>query len=102
MTFYLYLAATIVMSALGQIFFKNYFVSKKKVNIILALTLFISTPYLAYEALKGLSMDIMAITSSIIIVIVHLGSVVIIKETQSRYELMGIGLILGGLFIYYF
>ena len=101
MTFYIYLALMVVMTAFGQIFFKNYFTNKKKINIILAIILFVATPYFAYEALKGLSMDIVVITSSIIIVIVHLGSIWMIKETQSWYEFVGIGLILAGLITYY-
>ena len=101
MTFYLFLLATIVFTALGQIFFKNYFVTKKMINIALAIIFFISTPYLSYKALKGLSIDIMAILSSLIIVMVQATSIFLFKEKISLIKLFGVGLILGGLLVYY-
>ena len=54
MSFYFYLMLTIIFTALGQVFYKNYYITKKTFNLFLSIGFFILTPALSYLALSGL------------------------------------------------
>ena len=100
MMFYIYLIVTIIFSALGQVFYKNYFRENKIVYLILSVLLFVSTPYLSYKALKGISFDIVCISSAFILVLVQLFSRIMLQEVQNKRELTGTAAIILGLLVY--
>ena len=100
MMFYIYLIVTIVFTALGQVFYKNYFRRNKRTDLILSVLFFVTTPYLSYKALKGLSLDIVCISSAFILVLVQLFSRTMLQEVQNKRELTGTAAIILGLLVY--
>ena len=100
MIFYIYLVLAITLTSFGQVFYKLYFQKKKKRYIVLSLALFISTPYFGYLALSGLPIDIVSISSALILVFVQVLSRTLLKETQTTRQLFATVLIVMGLFIY--
>ena len=90
----------IVCTALGQIYYKLFFREMKKKYIVLALIFFISTPYLNYEALRGLPLDVVCIFSALILVLVQVLSRIILQEKQTQIQFIGTAAIIVGLFIY--
>ena len=100
MIFYFSLILMIVCTALGQIYYKLFFREMKKKYIVLALIFFITTPYLNYEALRGLSLDFVCIFSALIFVLVQVLSNIVLKEKQTKIQLMGTISIILGLLVY--
>ena len=100
MIFYLYLVLLIVFTALGQVFYKNYYRSQLEINLFLGIAFFGLTPLLGYLALRGLSLDFYCMMSALIIVLVQLLSRWILKEKLKKKEKFGIMMIVIGLLIY--
>ncbi len=90
----------IICTALGQVYYKHYFNQRKKYYLVLAIFFFISTPYLNYKALKGLSLDFVYLASAFILIFVQIFSYITLEEKQTKKQFLGTIVIVVGLLIY--
>ncbi len=99
---FLFIAIGIINATLGQLFYKLFFIRKKKIFFILACILLVSLPYVNYHALLVFSMDTVALYSALVLVTMHILSFFILHEQITTVQKIGAILILSGLVLYSF
>ncbi len=90
----------IVFTTAGQLLFKEFTTRKKKPVLFFAILCFVLTPLCAYGALRGFSIDIVYMATSITIALVMAGARVFLHEPLSGRQLASAGLIILGVIIY--
>jgi multidrug transporter EmrE-like cation transporter len=96
----LFLAAALVTNAGAQLLYKGYARSRRAALLPLTVLAFVFVPYFNYEALKGLSIDVVYMATSLTIVMVALGSMAFFAERLERKHYLGGALILIGILVY--
>lgn len=98
---YIYLAFAISFSALGQFFYKKYYLNARaKIYLLLTIFCLVLTPFFSFQALKGLTIDTVYIATSITILLVIFLSKVFLKEILTRKKIIGIVFIILGVLLY--
>ncbi|WP_413285378.1 EamA family transporter [Vibrio sp. MA40-2] len=97
---YLYLCLAIFSTSIGMIFYKLFFITKKKVYFFVTLVLFLLTPGLSFLSLKGLSVDVVYMATSLNSFIIIIGSYFFLKEKVNVYQYSGCLLIALGVILY--
>ena len=97
---YLYLVLLILFTALGQVLYKQYYVTKNRIYFAVAILLFILLPFINYLALKKLPLDVVYINSACIIVTINIISYIVLKEKLNMKQIAGICFIIIGLISY--
>lgn len=97
---YGYLVFAIFMTAMAQLLYKQYFLSKHLIYILLSILCFISIPIATTMALKYLSLDIVYMASSLIIILILLFSNILFNEKISQHQILSITLIILGIVAY--
>lgn len=98
--FYMYLFNALLFTMLGQLFYKYYYKKKNKIFFGLTLISFVLVPFFNYKSLVGLPIDIVYMATALTIVMVMLSSVLLLKESVNKYQLLGCFFILVGIIIY--
>jgi uncharacterized membrane protein len=88
------------MTAISQVFYKQFFVTKNKLFLVLSLLFFASIPLLTYLSLKHISLDMVYLSTSLTIVMVTVLSITFLKEKINLAQILGILMIIIGLVIY--
>ena len=97
---YITLILAILLTAVGQLFFKFYFNTKKKIYLFTALSTFIIVPICSLYALSGLPIDTVYMSTSVTIVIVLFGGYFLLGEKLMKKQILGSIFIILGIIIY--
>lgn len=97
---YLFLFCAIFATALGQLFYKKYQITKNFKFYILSIGLFLSIPMFNFLALIQIKVDIVYMFTALTIFLVVLMSKVFLNEKISKQRYCGIILIILGVLIY--
>lgn len=91
-----FLAGAIMSTAIAQVSYKLFFHENKKVYLVLAVSFFIMTPFLAFFALKSLSLSFVYMSTGLTYVLVILAAKIILNEEISRRQVYAVALIVAG------
>jgi drug/metabolite transporter (DMT)-like permease len=94
------LTFAILGTALGQFFYKRFFLTKNFWYLILTLGCLGSVPVCTLVALKNLSLDTVYVATSITIGLTTILAVTFLNERLSRKDWFAIGCIISGVIIY--
>lgn len=97
---YIYLACSVIFTALGQLFYKLFWQDRKIVFLILTIISFVLVPFFNYLALIQIPLDVVYMFMSNNIVLVLLLSVIILGEKMYYKQYIGAGIIILGIVIY--
>lgn len=100
MEYYLYLFGAILLTALGQLFYKLYSIKKSLFLMVLTVVFFLTAPVLSYLSLKGLTIDVVYMMTSLTILLVVVFSKVFLSEKIDSRTYLGIILIIIGVVLY--
>lgn len=99
---YAFLASAIISTALAQISYKIYFAKKSKANLIVSVLLFVVTPFLAYSALKELSLSIVYMSTGLTYVLVLVLARLLLGEKMTTRQFYAASLIVCGVLVFNF
>lgn len=94
------LSFAIAGTALGQFFYKRFFITNRYRNLGLTFACLGSVPLFTMVALRNLSLDTVYVTTSITIGITTLLAVIFLHEKLSKRDLFAIFCIMGGVVVY--
>jgi len=92
--------AAVLTTALGQFFYKKFALNKKKIYLIISVSLFAMVPLFNFIALKEISIDIVYMSTSLTIILVIFLSKVFLNEKVDIKLYSGVLIILLGIIIY--
>ena len=92
--------AAVLTTALGQFFYKKFALNKKKIYLIISVSLFAIVPLFNFIALKEISIDIVYMSTSLTIILVIFLSKVFLNEKVDIKLYSGVLIILLGIIIY--
>ena len=94
------LACAIVTTTVAQLSYKLSFHKKNRVYLFFALIFFAVTPFLAFLALKELSLSFVYMSTGLTYVLVLLSARFILKEELFRRQIYAVALIAGGVVVF--
>lgn len=97
---YLSLTAAVAATTAGQLYFKHYHRTQRRLYFLLAIGFFLVVPAFNYSALRGIPMDIVYMATSVTILLAVLGSNLLFGEFIPQNSKIGLLFILGGILIY--
>ena len=97
---YLFLLCALIFTTSGQLLFRYYHIKKRIILLCLTLLSFILVPYFSYNALIGLSIDIVYMATSVTIVLVLMGGYFLLGEKLNKNQIIGSLIIISGVIIY--
>ncbi|HEX4299658.1 MAG TPA: hypothetical protein VH327_02200 [Gammaproteobacteria bacterium] len=98
--FWTALVAGLLFTAGGQVCFKHYYTTRRRLDLFSALALFGLVPVVNFLALRGLSFGLVYMSTAVTQVLVLFMCWGFLGETLKRTTLPGIVLILAGIIIY--
>ena len=96
----LFLTLAILVSAGGQIQYKRYTLDRKRITFTSTIALFFMTPFFSYLALKGITVDVVYMATSLNSFVVLMMSRWWLKEAVSKKQIISSLIVAGGVFIY--
>ena len=98
---YLYLSLAIFGTSVGQLLLKKHNMQNSEIStsLIFALLLLVSVPILIYLSLIYISFTIVFLADALSIIVVVIISNIFLSESLNRKKLIGIGLIIIGIFM---
>jgi drug/metabolite transporter (DMT)-like permease len=90
----------IVFTAAGQVLFKRYHLSHRRLDLYGAVSLFVLVPLVNFVALRGVSFGLVYMSTAATQILVLLMCRVFLGEKLGREALPGIALILAGIIVY--
>ena len=98
---YLYLGFAVFGTSIGQLLLKKYNMQNNRIStyLIFALLLLVSVPVFIYLSLIYINFTIVFLADSISIILVVIISNIFLSESLNRKKLIGIGLIIIGIFM---
>lgn len=100
MTGWLFLAATILVTVLAQLAFKNYFRRKRRVFLIAAIVMFCLAVPCTYMAVRELGIGRVYVGAALSYVLTPLAAHRAFDERLGYRHLLALGLILAGVVVY--
>jgi multidrug transporter EmrE-like cation transporter len=94
------LVAGLVFTAAGQVQFKHYYTTRRRLDLFSALALFGLVPVVNFLALRGLSFGLVYMSTAVTQVLVLVMCWVFLGEKLQRSSLPGVALILAGIIVY--
>ena len=94
------LVLALILTALGQVYYKMYFTYRQRRYLVLAIGFFVSVPILNYIALKGITIGIVYMSTAVAHLLVVGLSHYLLKETLTRDHFVAMTLIIFGVFLY--
>lgn len=96
------LAAALLLTATGQLFFRLHYVRDGRIYLVLALGTFMLVPFFSYLALRNLTLATVYMSTALIHVLVLALSHFFLKERISGRQYFPISLIIAGIIIFNF
>lgn len=100
MIYYIFLFLAVVLTALGQTFYKLYKVKQKRIFFVSTIITFLMIPIFSILALKHLSIDVVYISTAFGIILVVFFSKILLNEKITFLKLLGLIIIFLGVLIY--
>ncbi|MGA7304153.1 MAG: hypothetical protein WBW88_04735 [Rhodothermales bacterium] len=94
------LSLALVFTALGQLCYKVYFVRRRRLYVILAITLFVLVPPFAFLALRHLGLGLVYMSTALTQLMVLGLSRVVLKERIGGAHVVAMALIVAGVVLY--
>tara|TARA_R110001592_G_scaffold352942_1_gene651413 strand:+ start:2883 stop:3203 length:321 start_codon:yes stop_codon:yes gene_type:complete len=94
------LCIAVLSTALGQLFFRMYFLKTQKRYIYSAFASFVIVPLLNFLALKNLTITVVYMSTAVTHILVLLFSFVSLKEKLSMNQGISVTLIISGIIIF--
>lgn len=91
---------TLLLTAVGQLLFRMYYVRKKKIYLATALGAFLAVPFLSYLALLNLSLAFVYMSTALIHVLVLIMSHIFLKEHLIPKQYISMSLIVVGIIVF--
>ena len=98
--FWTALVAGLLFTAAGQVQFKHYYSSHRRLDLLSALALFGLVPVVNFLALRGLSFGLVYMSTAVTQVLVLFMCWVFLGEKLQRSSLPGIALVVAGIIVY--
>ena len=98
--YYLFLAGSVIFTALGQLFYKMFWRERTITFFLLTVGSFVLVPFLNYMALIKIPLDIVYMFMSNNIVLVLLLSVAVLGERMYLKQYIGAAIIVLGIVVY--
>lgn len=87
-------------TAMGQFFYRYYFIKKNFVWLFFAVSFFLMVPLFSYFALKGLSLGVVYMSTGLTQVIILVMSKYFLEEDVGIKKIMSVGIIVFGVVVY--
>lgn len=100
MSGWLFLAASIVVTVLAQLSFKNYYRRRRRMFLLCAITLFCLAVPCTYLAVRGLGIGRVYVGAALTYVLTPLAAARFFGEHLGRRHMLALGLILSGVVVY--
>jgi uncharacterized membrane protein len=97
---YFYVGMAVLLTAVGQLLYKLYFIKKNRAYVIGAVATFIAVPAFNYLALATLSIDVVYMATALTVILVMLASYLFLNEHINRKQVIGTILITIGIIVY--
>ncbi len=97
---YLFLLFAILLTALGQFCYKKFSLTQNRLYFYLTILLFVATPVFSFLALKGISVDVVYMFTSLTILIVLILSKTLLNEEITFRAYIGVLFITLGIIFY--
>jgi multidrug transporter EmrE-like cation transporter len=98
--FWIGLVAGLLFTAAGQVCFKHYYASRRRLDLLAAFALFGLVPVMNFLALRGIAFGLVYMSTAVTQVLVLIMCWVFLGEKLQRSTLPGIALILAGIIVY--
>ena len=100
MLYWVSLAGALSGTALGQVFYRYYFVDKRRSWLFLAILFFLVVPLFSYFALKGISLGTVYMSTGLTQVLILFLSKYFLKENIQVSKMLAVGVIILGVVVY--
>lgn len=94
------LAAALLCTAFGQVFYKMFFTAKRRRYLAIAILTFVMIPPLSYLALRNLTIGLVYMSTALTQVMVLVMSRYMLKETITRQHMLASALLVVGIILY--
>ena len=98
--FWTALVAGLLFTAAGQVCFKHYYTSRRRMDLLAAVALFGLVPVVNFLALRGIAFGLVYMSTAVTQVLVLFMCWVFLGEKLQRSTLPGVVLILAGIIVY--
>jgi multidrug transporter EmrE-like cation transporter len=98
--FWIALVAGLLFTAAGQVFFKHYYTSRRRLDLLAAVALFGLVPVVNFLALRGIAFGLVYMSTAVTQVLVLFMCWAFLGEKLRRQTLPGVVLILAGIIVY--
>ncbi|MDH5721457.1 MAG: EamA family transporter [Spirochaetia bacterium] len=98
--YYFFLVLALFITAFAHLSYKKYYIEKKRLWYVVTILSFIMASFCGFMSLRGLSIDIVYLSTSFTMIIISVFSKIWLKENITKNKIFGSFFIVLGIIIY--